>query len=200
MTFQASVKIINNGNIHGAAGSGGNGASGQVGGPCNFPASNGANGGPAITSFIPGLGTASVTLEVINYGLIAGGGGGGGGGGRNALGEYGGGGGGGAAFGIGGIGGGNTVYPSFCPFGCSCYTSVSIAQTGSGGTASSGGAGGTGASGGGAGGNGGGLAQQGSNGTGTNAGTGGLPGKATTTGGLMTLVNINGGQTIGVVD
>lgn len=186
----ASVRILNYGSIIGSGGVGGIGATGQSG-SCIRNAGAGNSGGSAIATRF------GVSITVENYGFIAAGGGGGGGGGRNVAGEFGGGGGGGAGTvgGSGGAGGGNTQM-----IVTSCVTTLSIAQNGTTGQATTGSAGGAGANGGAAGGMGGARGQTGQNGFGTNPGIGGAAGKAISGGIGNNIINIGGGQTIGVVD
>lgn len=190
------IRIINYGYILGYAGPGGRGAAGQVGAVCSYQANPGIAGGPAISA-PPGT-----TITVLNYLIVAGGGGGGGGGGKLTEGQYGGGGGGGAGFpyASGGLGGGNTAF-NVCIPTCVCGLSGgNIAANGASGTLLAGGTGGAGANSGGNGGNGGGLGQAGQNGTGTAGGAGGAPGKAIYGGTGNSIINLNGGQSFGIVD
>jgi len=163
-TFPAgsSLQIINNGNIEGAGGTGGNGSAGASLCPTSVP-TPGAVGGPALQ--------ARTTMTLVNNANIWGGGGGGGGGGGSLGGkvtaqqEGGGGGGGGAGM---AAGGGGVGYGSGLP--------------GGGGTSTGGGAGGAGVplnggNPGGTGGNGGGPGQSGGSGAkGTNCQTPGAQG------------------------
>lgn len=200
MTANSKITIINRGYITGHGGLGGNGATGNAGGPCNRPAVAGSAGGNAIATI------AGIAVTINNYGTVAGGGGGGGGGGRTIIGEYGGGGGGGAGLLVanGGTGGGVTISTGCFPI-CGCGTLTVIAQSGQPGTSTTGSPGGTGANGAGAGngGAGGARAQVGQNGTGTAAGTGGAAGKAIASiGGASGSIinNLAGGQSFGVVE
>jgi hypothetical protein len=188
MPNDATIRIINYGSLTASGGSGGAGGTGQSG-SCQRFATAGAAGGSAIAT------RAGVVITVENHGLITAGGGGGGGGGRNAAGEYGGGGGGGAGNGAGGQGGGTTFMVI-----TSCVTSVSVAQNGIAGLATTGGNGGAGANGGSAGGAGGSRGQAGQNALGTSAGIGGPPGKAISGGTGNMIFNIGTGQVIGAVD
>jgi hypothetical protein len=190
LPHDATIRILNYGSILGSGGGGGIGGTGQSG-SCIRNAGPGSPGGSAIVTRFG----VSITIE--NYGFIAAGGGGGGGGGRNVAGEFGGGGGGGAGTtgGTGGFGGGNTTMII-----TSCVTSVSIAQNGTTGQATTGSVGGAGANGGSAGGMGGARGQAGQNGFGTNPGIGGAAGKAINGGTGNAIINIGGGQTIGAVD
>ena len=192
VTTSTAVKIINRGVIVGNGGSGGSGATGNTG-SCIRNAGPGSIGGVAIQS------GSLVTLTIYNYGLIAGGGGGGGGGGSTGADVYGGGGGAGSGLyaATGGNGGGTTFSG---PFG-SCGTINRIAQDGTSATINTVGTGGSGANGGGNGGMGGLLGQPGQSGTGNNAGAAGLPGKAVNgVVGNTVIINLQGGQVIGVVD
>jgi hypothetical protein len=70
-SFPNGVEFVNNGNVIGAGGNGGNGSGGTSLGP-PIGGSNGSGGGPALVAY--------VGAQVRNNGTIAGGGGGGGGG------------------------------------------------------------------------------------------------------------------------
>ena len=198
MPGNASIKIVNNGNLYGIGGSGGAGATGDgfAHGICfneTMEAFTGGTGGNAIST------KSGLKISIDNYGIIAGGAGGGGGGGRTAVGQFGGGGGGGASFGLPGIGGGY-IGQNCGTFGCGVCFHMSIAQNGNPGLLTTGGAGGTGASSGGNGGAGGAIGQQGQNGTGTGAGLGGAVGKAIGGGSGNSITNKNSGVFYGAVD
>ncbi len=190
MPFNAAITINNNGTIAGAGGGGGRGAI-ETG--CIISlifAEQGKPGGYAISTR-PG-----VIISVNNFGIVAGAGGGGGGGSKNPNGQGGGGGGGaGLVSGSGGPGGG--IYGSGQFGGCFAITT---AQPGATGQPTIGGTGGAGANAGGVGGNGGLRGQPGQAGTGTFVAPGGLAGKAIGGGSGNSLVNISGGQSVGMVD
>ena len=197
--FLASIKIVNYGNVLGSGGDGGrgnviNGTINCATGPCYlapfFGPNDGKKGGSAIAT------KTGVTIQVDNYGFVAGGGGGGGGGvgTNNNLG----GGGGGGAGSIPGYGG-----PAGIEYHCVNLTCAVLraASPGTIGTSTTGGIGGAPSAGSAYGGNGGGLGQPGQNGLGNGVpGTGGTAGKAITGGSGNSINNIGSGQSLGVVD
>ena len=202
MPAGSGVTLYNYGNILAGGGNGGTGGT-EVDAVCSGSDAAGAPGGAgghAITT------SASVPVNVFNYGVIRAGGGGGGGGGWSCC-AAGGGGGGGAGTPAGAGGAGNTTN---CTSGFVCGCGGSTSSAGTAGTAVSGSGGGGGVnrpatactcsgSGAGTGGTGGGNGLGGTNGTGGNAGVGGAAGLAlqgNSSG--SSLLNITGTVTGGV--
>jgi len=187
------IYILNYGIIKGNGGAGANGAIlASIFCPGFIPPSDGLPGGAAVRT------TSNVLVKIKNYGVVGGGGGGGGAGGGPGHPQYGfasnaGGGGAGITPGNGGTGGGNSIFNGSCDVSILC-------DNGGNGTETAGGAGSISGSCAGTGGNGGGLGQAGQNGTGTNHSNGGAPGKAISGGTGNSIININGGQSFGIVD